>query len=143
METLQFIAMKTTITEIADKIRKDRQAVLDEQLLREQQEFLAIIERLQNEFEIGFKEQISLLNESGIKWSAHLNNDKYEDQGAYILFKKGDKSIKMDFNNRVSYRYEYFPYSLNEYASKGTMVFGDWDKDDFYLFIDEKLLKQF
>jgi hypothetical protein len=134
--------MTSPITQLANRIRENRQIKLTEKQEQEKQEFLAIIKRLEDEFKIGFAEEIPLLEESGINWSAHLQDNRYEHMGAYILFEKDGKSVKMDFNHRKSYRYEFVPHSNHEHGARGSMVFGEWNKEDFYLFIDSNLLSK-
>ncbi len=121
------------IRQARENARKDL-----EQIRRDKrQESIRILE---DEFRVGFADEIPLLEEAGIKWSAHFQDPDYEFKGAYILFEKDDKRLKMDFASRGSYRYEYVPYSLEEYAYRGSMVYGNWTKEEFILWIDENLL---
>ncbi len=87
------------------------------------------------EFEIGFVQVLDMLKESGVSYSAHYQDPRYEHMGTYIQFEKeGLPPLKMDFNNRRSYRYEYVQYSTDRY---GTMTYGNWDMDKFILFLAE------
>ena len=126
---------KTKIELMADKISESRdkltKGVSDQKL----KEYKANIKRLEDEFKIGFKDQLLLLVEAGISWSAKLIHARSIHMGSYILFQKDKKQLKMDFHSRNSYRYEFSP------AGIGNAVYGEWNKDDFILFITTKLLR--
>ncbi len=132
----------TKIAELAAKIRLENKQVIEAQDAKYKKEREAEILNLLTEFEEGFKNEIPMLKEAGITYSAHFNT-VYAHQGAYILFKHGLKELRMDFNNRISFRYEYTPWirGLSERVM-GRCVYGDWPKDEFILFIDEGLIQQ-
>lgn len=107
--------------------------------LSKQREEIRIME---DEFKAGFAEEIPLLDEAGIKWAAHWQDPDYEFKGSYILFETDSKQLKMDFINRDAYRYEYVQHSLDEYRNRGTMVYGDWPKEDFIVWLDDQLFNE-
>lgn len=131
METLQDRAKKIKDTRENEKRLKDE---------KELAEYETIRKKLLEEFELGFKEELDMLHKEGIKYSAHLQNYRYPFMGAYIEFKKGKNSVKMDFNSRNNYRYEFVKYSHN-YDNPQKMVYGEWDKEDFIIYLQENLYK--
>ncbi len=128
---------QTSISKMAEAIRSKRSAIINETKSAEDLEREKLTDNLLVEFETGFAEQLPLLKESGISWSAHINS-RYTQDGFYIKFKSGDIELKMDFNSAKSYRYEYTG-KKGKY-NYGSMCYGNWDKEDFLLFIDEHLL---
>ena len=124
------------LSEIAYAIKQARaQAKAEELKLRDaelEKDALFIL----TEFEEAFSAMLPLLKEEGITYSAHFNT-RYTYQGSYILFKKENRCLKMDFLNRDKYRYEY----TGANSSSGTAVFGQWPAEDFILFIDAGLLQ--
>ena len=108
------------------------QRAIHQQILKEQQEFEA---KLLEEFKIGFSEQLPLLEEAKITFSAHQNDARYSHKGSHILFKLNKSELRMDFTNRRSYRYEHK-------TEGGTMTYGEWNKEKFILFIYDNLLKK-
>lgn len=127
--------MKTTkLQQLSLKIRHRKAHALVEQKQKEKAEREAKLKEILKEFEIGFAEQLPLLSEANITYSAHFNT-KYENDGTYIEFTRGDKSLKMDFSKRNLYRYEYTGKNRNDFR----MTYGNWPKDDFILFIDKRL----
>ncbi len=89
--------------------------------------------KILQEFEIGFAKELPLLKDAGISYSAHYNS-QYDHEGTYIKFCFVGQELKMDFSARNSYRYEYTG-RRGEAGNYGRMVFGDWNKEDFILFI--------
>ena len=113
------------------------------------------LDKILKDFKETFKEYLPLLDEAGIKYSAHFNDPRYEYQGSYIQFEMqrtdkqphvakimGPKVLKMDFDNGMSYRYEYVPYNsrVND-GICGKSVYGNWPKKDLILFIYNGLFK--
>ena len=129
--------METEFTKIAAKIRSERLADSlqhsDAAALRYQEEQLALLKQ----FEQAFGEELPLLHQAGIKCSAHWQDHRYGFKGSYILFELDGRELKMDFSSAKSYRYEFVPYGSGR---SGRMTYGEWPKDDFYLFIDENLI---
>lgn len=125
-----------TISELAKEIRDAKVAagiIAADKKRAEVREQLAF---LHQEFAIAFSEMLPILEASGIAWEACLQNEDYRFMGSYILFKKGDKTLKMDFSNRDSYRYEFQSYDQKGY---GKSAYGKWDMERFILFLDEEL----
>ncbi len=127
----------TQLSKMADKILKQREDVENERKEKEQAEYKSRIKYYLNEFKIGFKDELPILKEAGIKYSAHFRDIRYEHMGVYILLKKGKREIRMEFSSRTSYRYEYIPNGPHY----GTHCFGNWPKEDFIVFVDKGLLK--
>ena len=128
-----------TLVEIAEGILKERseKAIAASQEI--QSERSAKMGFLLEEFEKGFKEQLPMLADAGIKWNARYNS-MYDHEGAYIQFRLGEKTLKMDFGSATSYRYEYTGRVGS--GTHGCMVYGDWPKDDFIIFIYNNLIKK-
>lgn len=129
---------ETIISKMAEKIRNERKATEEKKKAEEAFKTEQALLNICREFEIEFADQLPLLKESGINWSAHFNNNRYHYQGSYILFKKDGKALKMDFNNKNSYRYEH----VHPNTGVGRSVYENWNKDDFLIFIDEELLQK-
>lgn len=126
-----------TIAEKAAEIRKAQSEISEQesnQVKAQKDKALAL---LISEFEIGFADELPLLKSSGISYSAHYNS-AYEHEGSYIKFTLKDKTLKMDFSHRAAYRYEHTT-PANPY---GGMVYANWEKDRFILFIDEQLIQK-
>lgn len=126
-----------TLKEKAEAILKaeeDRKALLEEE---ERQKIIGIKQKLLSEFEIGFKDFLDLIKMEGINYKAQMQDDRYAHFGTYIEFFRGDKSVKMDFNSRNSYRYEFVKH--NNDGRYGTMVYGEWSKDKFLVFLYRSL----
>jgi hypothetical protein len=136
--TIKLKKMKTKISILAAQIRKKRNEVLDEFKLMENLQTEQDLLFLLKDFEASFSNQLPLLIEAGIKWSAHFNDNHFHHKGSFIMFTHNGKELKMDFNGRKSYRYEYIPCTPGRRIGKS--VYGEWDKEDFILFIDENLL---
>lgn len=127
---------KYRIQELAIEAKRRQQSLTDKEaealkLLREESE-LATLEQ----FEAAFHDELPLLQEAGIKCSAHWNNERYEAYGKHIKFVLGDKELKMDFESSTQYRYE---HAWKGNRKRMTMRLGAWDKDRFYIFIAEGL----
>lgn len=86
---------------------------------------------LESEFTARFSSLFDSFEQMGINWRPMMNDIRYVHQGCYILFTRGEDTLKMDFNNRNSYRYEYYSNS----KSHGTITYGDWDLERFADFI--------
>lgn len=125
--------MKTTLVERALKIKEQEQTEEQKAISARQREIDSRCENILESFKRGFKDEVPLLTDEGITFSAHFTTN-YEHQGTYIMFKRGDKSVKMDFSNEFKYRYE---YTRPEQA--GSMVYAEWDKDKFIVFIYDNL----
>jgi hypothetical protein len=129
------------MSKLMDKAVKIRQERLEKE--RIESEFLdrkleKDLKRIISEFEIAFSDIIPLLLEEGITYTAHYNT-KWTHQGSHILFKKGDREIKMDFLHRDSYRYEYTFCEGRE--TIGRSMYDRHSMEDFIIFIDEGLFK--
>ncbi len=126
----------STISELAKEIRDAKAAaekIAAEKKRVEVSDQLAFIDQ---EFAIGFSEMLPILEASGITWEACLQDENYFFKGSYILFKKGEKRLKMDFSNQNSYRYEFQPYDKKGH---GNSVYGKWNMERFILFLDDGL----
>ena len=111
------------------------------------------LDKILKDFKETFRDFLPLLDEAGIAYSAHFNSN-YEYAGSYILFErfiasedpceiiegiKKPKTLKMDFYNGTSYRYEYV---FNPHSDRyGTKCLGVWPKTDLILFIYKGLFK--
>lgn len=131
--------METTIQMLAEKIKLERKLKDNKITSQIESERKIKLDNLLQEFEIGFADYLSMLKEAGVSWSAHFNT-AWEHQGSYIKFKKEEKELKMDFSTRDSYRYEYVGVLGRE--RMGKMVYGNWSKEDFVLFINDNLLSK-
>ncbi len=131
----------TTIEEMANEIRNKRNEIKqqEEDFINKQAE--KYLSTLLEEFEIAFKDYLPLLEEAGITYKAELQDRRYKFKGSYIEFKKDDKILRMDFNDKNSYRYEYVDYD-NSGIRRGNSVYGNWNQEDFIIFIDEGLLNK-
>lgn len=128
---------ETIISKMAAKIRNERKAAEDKKKAEEALKTEQALLEISREFEIGFASQLPLLEQAGINWSAHFNNNRYHYDGSYILFEKDGKILEMDFLNSKSYKYEHeYPRGVS------TKCYGEWPKDDFLIFIDEELLQK-
>lgn len=96
------------------------------------------LELLTKEFEDGFSEVLPLLAETGVTYSANYKG-KFEYMGAYIEFKYEGRRLKMDFNNKESYRYRYTSYIMRNTAKHD---FGKYPLYAFILWIDEELVSK-
>jgi len=111
------------------------------------------LEKILKNFKETFKDFLPLLDEAGIIYSAHFNSN-YEYAGSYILFErlmpsedpseiiegiKKSKTLKMDFYDGNSYRYEYVFDQRGD--RHGTKCLGNWPKTDLILFIYNGLFK--
>lgn len=126
----------STISELAKEIRAAKAAaekIATDKKRVEVSQQLAFIDQ---QFAIAFSEMLPMLKASGIDWEACLQDENYFFKGSYILFKKGEKRLKMDFSNQNSYRYEFQPYEQKGY---GKSVYGKWNMERFILFLDEGL----
>jgi|GEM_PF-3201487 len=126
------------MSKLIDEVQKLKQARAEKERVAQEAVELELSkgrEQLLKEFEIGFYEVIPLLKEEGIEYSAHYNT-QYTYQGAYILFKKDNRELKMDFLRRESYRYEYHTY---DNQSHGNSCYGAWSMGEFLLYIDAGL----
>ncbi len=126
------------MSKLTDEVQRIKEGIAEKEKAKQEAVELELFkgrEQLLKEFEIGFAEVIPLLKEEGIEYSAHYNT-QWTYQGAYILFKKGDRELKMDFLNRDRYRYEY-----NSYKEQvcGQSTYGAWGLESFLLFIDAGL----
>jgi hypothetical protein len=109
-------------------LKKDREA--EEARTRKFQKERDVKERaILDAFKAAFYEYIPLLEQELIIISAHYKS-AYEHYGSYIEFQKGSYILKMDFNNCMSYRYEY-----TKPDQHGSMVLSDWPKERFVIFI--------
>lgn len=134
----------STISELAKGIRDAKAAA---EKIAAEKKSIAVRQHLSfiyQEFAIAFSEMLPVLKASGITWEPCLQDEAYfclQDEayffkGSYILFRKGDKSLKMDFSNRDSYRYEFQPYDTQ---GCGRSCYGKWPMDGFILFLDNGL----
>lgn len=111
------------------------------------------LEKILEDFKRTFKDVLPLLDEARITYSAHFNSN-YEYAGSYILFErqipsedpreiiegvKKTRTVKMDFNNGISYRYEYVFDPRGDHH--GTKCFGSWPVTELILFIYNGLFK--
>lgn len=126
----------STISELAKGIRDAKAAAEKIAADKKRVEVREQLAFLHHEFAIAFSEMLPILEASGIAWKACLQNENYPHEGSYILFKKGNKTLKMDFLNRNYYRYEFNPCEEREY---GGSVYGKWNMEKFILFLDEGL----
>jgi len=116
-----------------DKINAERE--------KQKKEYLDAVESLAQSFRDSFVHYLVMLKEAGIKWTAKFNDQRYiESSGGYIEFVRGKKTLLMDFNSGTNYRYEYTGSKLRPERT-GTMVFDNWDKDMFVIFIYNGLIK--
>ena len=87
-------------------------------------------------FKHTFEDELPLIKEAGITFSAH-HKGSYYNQGYYIKFRRGDKFLYMDYNGYNCYRYEY-----TDINAMGEDVYGAWPKDKFILFLYEGLIRE-
>ena len=128
--------MKQSITHLAQSIKENREQAIKEiaaraASLRAEKE-AAILES----FKSTFYDFIPMIEEEGIEISAHFYS-AYEYKGSYILFRKGTSTLRMDYQNAISYKYEYNHPDRN---TIGRSVFGAWPKEDLILYIYDGLL---
>ena len=116
----------------AEEILSAKKHIIDAKKEKEDEKYNFKINFLKVEFEECFAAYLPLLKKEGIKWNPDLQNRRHTHHGSFIEFTKGDKSAKMDFHNRHSYRYEYVPNN-----SQGNSIYGKWDKEGFILFLYE------
>jgi len=92
---------------------------------------------------LNFAHYLDKLKQAGIKWCAKFNDKNYPElSGGYIEFTRNNKTLKMDFINGSSYRYEYTGNRLKPNAQPGKMIFSNWETQDFILFIYNGLIKE-
>lgn len=123
-----------TLKEMAEKIQAER-------LKAQQEALIAVVERVsvacnnvKVEFEARFKNLLPALKAEGIKYSVRMKDEHWDHKGYYILFKKNNKTCKMDFTNGTSFRLEY-----TEPGQHGRMVYGNWSDEDFILYLYNNL----
>lgn len=128
--------MNQSLTELAHNILFAQKRASETTASRLQEERRKKEADILESFKSTFHDLLPSLEKDGITYSAHFKAT-YEHKGSYILFKKGDRTLKMDYTNAISYRYEYTspgdPY--------GRMCYGAWPKDDFILFLYKGLLE--
>lgn len=123
-----------TLHEKALQIR----AAQEEQELKQKQEHLAKVkehlEDVEQEFRACFAQHLPLLEQHGIKWSAHLNSPHYHyiHNGSYIEFEMDGKCLKMDFRDKNNYQYKYTGYYELDASDRLSTT-----KEGFILFLDE------
>lgn len=124
--TGEFRPQKTTLERLAEaSLSRNAQSKQDEEIemnrrADEQEKWLL------DQFEKGFQDQLPILKEAGISYSAHLIHRRYSYQGGFIKFSKGGTTLEMQIHDSVSYRYE-----NPERDRMGSMQFGKWPKETF------------
>lgn len=126
------------LLERAKKALEARENASEEKKNSQLSEQNALIAEKTKQFEKEFAAEIPLLTEAGIRYRVFMKGI-YNHQGYYVLFyKPGDveqgRGLKMDFNGPGSYRYEY-----TERERIGTIAFGEWDKEEFLLWVAQGL----
>jgi len=127
MDNLHERAKKLTESVAADKANK--KAEFDAEYSKKCLE-------LQEEFKTAFSEVLEMLADGEITFKAGWQDPRYDFMGRYIEFTHKNKSIRMDFRDANSYRYEYIPYRTDR--NNATMCYGKWPIDDFILWISNK-----
>ncbi len=128
------------ITQLADKIRNAEAATNAAERSKVEEEAARKIENLEEEFKNTFPKFNEMLKAEGITWRGGLQDKRYFFKGSFIEFFYKDRSLKMDFNDRGSYRYEFVPYTTNGFL--GQMTFGKWRAENFIVWLDEKLINK-
>jgi hypothetical protein len=124
----------TKIEEIALKAKEKQAQDKAAQELRQEREKEEKLEKILQEFEKGFSKQLPLLEEAGITYSAQF---KPFNKGYCIHFEREHNSVKMDFVSATSYRYEF-----GESDSYNKFFYGEWDKEDFLVYLYDNLWKK-
>lgn len=127
------------IKTIAATVLSEQQAKQDKEHLNREAEADKICAFITEQFRTAFLEYLPMMQEAGIKWSAHMQDRRYSSMGTFILFQKEHVVARMDFSNAKSYRYEFVRHD----QGYGTMVYDEWDKRRFALFLYEKILSVF
>lgn len=128
----------TKLSERVAEIKSSEAASKSQKEKLERKKVKAIKANLLAEFEIGFANELEILKEESITWKPMMQDERYEHLGTYIQFKRKGKILNMDFSNRKSYRLEFVSHSHRPYG--GTMVYGDWSKDRFLVWISDNLI---
>lgn len=125
--------------EIRDARRESESQAADKLRVEREEKCKFLIAR----FKESFKDLLYLFDQEDISYTAHYKT-AYAHQGAYISFKKTIKpenitvEVKMDFSETGFYRLEY-----TKLEQTGRMVFGHWSMDDFIIWFDEEIQKQY
>jgi len=130
------------ITQLADKIRAEESAKQKAESERNAAEAKRIIEQLEEEFKHTFPDLLPIIEAEGITWRGGMQNENYSHMGTFIEFHYEGRSLKMDFSNRGSYRFEFVPYQGgNNYPYYyGKSTFGKWPSSRFIVWLDENLV---
>lgn len=123
------------------KIKEFKEQVAQQDGAQRQMEYDKVIKRITEEFEAGFAEILPLLKDAGITYKGGTQEFNYPSNATYIEFFYDGKYLKMDFNHRKSYRYEFAKKSYTQ-INYGTMTFGEWDKDRFIVWIYDELINK-
>ena len=129
--------MKQTLSERALEIKNTRQKAADSVAERIATERAKQEKAILESFKSTFNDYIPMIEEEGIEISAHFKS-VWEYKGSYIQFRKNDKILRMDYQNAMTYRYEY----TKPDAGAGRSVYGTWPKEDLVLFIYEGLISK-
>ncbi len=125
------------------ELKKDKESVEQHNDIQRQKEYDDVINRITSEFEARFEDILPMLKEAGITYKGGTQHHNYPSNATYIEFFLGEKSLKMDFVHRKSYRYEFvYKSSPSDYRQNGTMTYGEWDKDRFILWIYDELINK-
>jgi hypothetical protein len=128
--------MKQSLTQMAESIKNGRamaaQSAAERIALTRSQKEQSILES----FKSTFYDYIPMIEEEGIVISAHFHS-AYDYKGSYVKFSKAGVELRMDYNDALSYRYEYNNPDRN---SIGTSILATWPKEDLILYIYDKLL---
>lgn len=140
---------KLAISELADRIRKEREENLSKEEITMRQEYIHAMIRLQNAFNEEFKTVVHLLLNAGIVYSVHRHHAHIPSFGAYVKFERvlTGKILKMDvlevitenqteIKTEIRWRYAYTPF-----GQFTPMNFTRDKLTDFIVWIDDNLIK--
>jgi hypothetical protein len=130
--------MKQSLTGLATSIKDGRAQAANSIVERIASERKKKEEAILESFKSTFFDFIPMIEEEGIKISAHFKS-AYEYKGSFIQFQKGDQLLRMDYQNAIQYRYE---YTNPDRDTIGRSVYGTWPKEDLILYIYDELLSK-
>ena len=118
----------------AAEILHYRHIVEEESALKAKEKRDIELDHLRLSFEADFAEVLPMITDAGITYSPHYKTE-WEYQGTYIEFQFENKTLKMDYSMKGSYRYEY-----TKPDTTGSKTYGTWGMEDFIVWIVEKLV---
>jgi len=131
------------LTQLAEEIRTAEADENKAKTIERQAEAERIVKTLENEFLHTFPDLLEMLKAEGITWRGGMQNENYSHMGKFIEFAFKDRRLKMDFNDRGSYRFEFVPYQGGaNFPNYGNSTFGKWPAARFIVWLDEKLVNK-